>query len=299
MQIDDSHVNEEKEGGPDTAARPHLRSVGIVGLGVVGSSIGLDLVKGGTDCAGFDINPEHLRRALARGAVNRTVARLSDLAGCEAVLICVPPSRVAEVAKTLRRVSDATLIDVASCKSYLARTALQDPKFIPSHPMRGSNLSGPDAARDGLFEGGTWVITPVAGTSNESLQFAERLIRSTGATPVYMDAWTHDRVCARISHLPHVISSALVLTAFSQEPTEAHLLAGASFKDQTRVARGNPNLWRDTAMTNKEAIVQGLSELILRLGGFLQDLKDGDTAAVGAFFCTASDLLDTPTGEQL
>lgn len=277
-------------------AGPHLTvRIGIAGLGAVGASIGLDLVRVGSDCTGYDINSEHMRKAVDIGAVTRTVPSLSGLAGCDAVVLSVPPGQVAEVAAALRETSDATMIDVASAKSYLA-AAIRDPHFVPSHPMRGTNSRGPDAAREGMFRGAAWAITPVAETSPRSLAIAEKLIRSTGADPVFMDPWTHDRICARISHLPHVLSSALVLAALSQESTEARHLAGASFNDQARFAAGNPALWFEIVTSNKEAIVQALTDYISRLEGFLRDLKDGDQDSVKAFFCSAADLMEQAGG---
>lgn len=291
MQDDREPIDWSGEGRrPDGSARPCPLRIGIVGLGAVGASLGLALQRAGHVCSGFDVNPTHMRKALHRGAVNRAVDRLSDLAKCDAIFLCVPPGRVKEVRASLRTCSEATLIDVASAKSFLAGT--HDPRFVLSHPMRGSNLSGPDAAKEGLFEGGTWVITPLEETSPESLLTAEDLIRSTGAVPVRMDPQTHDRICARISHLSHVLSSALALTCLSQESTLAHLLAGASFRDMTRIARGNPLLWRDVLITNKEAVVPVLMDFIERLQGFAQALQTLNIPAVEAFFCDAADLVD-------
>ncbi len=299
MQTDNRHpIEERQEARQSAACPPRPLRVGIVGLGAIGATIGLGLLAAGAECLGYDSNPEHTRKALRRRAVSRTVARLADLADCKVVFLCVPPGRVLEVASTLRRESEATFIDVASAKSYLA-SVVRDPSFVLSHPMKGSNLSGPGAAKDGLFLGATWVITPLSGTSLESLRIADELIRRMGAIPVSMDPATHDRICARISHLPHVVSSALVLTALSQESVEAHLLAGASFNDVTRVAGGNPLLWRDVAMTNKEAIVQVLTDLMTRLEGFVRNLKDGDVAAVETFFCSAAELLEDEPSTKL
>jgi prephenate dehydrogenase len=275
-------------------SRSGLR-IGIAGLGAVGASIGRDLVRNGWDCTGFDINTDHMAKAVDAGAVTRCVPFLAGLAGCDAIFLSVPPGRVVDVAAGLRSASQATLIDVASAKSYLA-VGIDDPRFVLSHPMRGTNLSGPDAAREGLFRGAAWAITPLAATSPDSLAFAEQLIRSTGAMPVLMDPWTHDRICARISHLPHVLSSALVLAALSQEFTEARMLAGASFYEQTRFAAVNPTLWFEIVTSNKEEIVQALTEYMTRLENFLRDLKDGDDTAVEAFFCTAAHLIQKTDG---
>lgn len=293
MQRDDSPID-ARSGDRSGIFDPALH-VGIVGLGAIGASIGRDLVGAGVDCTGYDIHPEHMRKAIEIGAVTRIVSSPSCLGGCGAIFLCVPPGRVVEVAASIREFSNATLIDVASAKSYLA-AGMRDPKFVPSHPMRGTNLRGPDAARAGLFRSAAWAITPVAETSAAALELAEDLIRFTGATPVYIDPWTHDRICARISHLPHVLSSALVLAALSQESTEARRLAGASFYEQTRFATGNPALWFEIVTNNKEAIVHALTDYILRLEGFLRDLKDGDHAAVRAFFCAAADLADESGG---
>jgi prephenate dehydrogenase len=276
---------------PPTSGGTSSFRVGIAGLGAIGTSIGRDLVGAGSDCTGYDINPEHTLKAVDIGAVTRSVPSLSGLGGCDAIFLSVPPGRVLEVATALRESTDATLIDVASAKSFLA-AGKQDPDFVPSHPMRGTNLRGPAAAREGLFRGAPWAITPGATTSPASVAIAERLIRLTGATPVFMDPWTHDRICARISHLPHILSSALVLAALSQESTEARLLAGASFHAQARFATGNPALWLEIVSSNKEAIMQALNDYISRLEGFLRDLKDGDQAAVRAFFCTAAELVE-------
>jgi prephenate dehydrogenase len=296
MQNDGHHPIDQKVERPRRGAgRTRPLRVGIAGLGAVGASIGLDLVGGGFDCTGYDIDLEHMRKAVDMGAVSRSVPTLTGLAGCDAIFLSVPPGQVLEVAAALRAISDATLIDVASAKSFLT-SGIRDSNFVPTHPMRGTNLSGPAAAREGLFRGAAWAITPAAGTASGSLKIAEQLIRSTAATPLFMDPWTHDRICARVSHLPHVLSSALALAALSQEPTEARLLAGTSFHEQTRFAAGNPTLWFEIVTTNKEAVVHALTDYISRLEGFLRDLKDGDHAAVKTFFCSAADLVENAGG---
>lgn len=265
--------------------------VGVVGLGAIGTSIGMALSSAGYDCWGYDVSVDHVKTAESRGAVSRTVTSLTGLAECNAIFICVPPGSVLAVARILREASGAVLIDVASAKGYLARE-LDDPRFVPSHPMRGSNLSGPAAAATAVFSRAPWVITPLSCTSKPAIELARRLIAATGAVLVFLDAQRHDRICARISHLPHIVSSAAVLTAFAADAACAASLAGGSFRDVTRVATGNPALWEDITINNKEEIVKCLDDYISRLDALRRSLANGDRAAVGSFFRRAEAALD-------
>lgn len=280
-------------GGAASGAGPDLPSLRIlvVGAGGIGTSIALAFIDRVAEVAAHDLNPRHLAMARSMGAVNRCEDSLERAADCDVAFVCVLPTSVPHVVGHLRRFSKALIIDVASVKGYLA-AQVNDADLVLSHPMRGSNLSGPAAARKGLFERAPWVITPHRANSQESLERAIQLIRALGAVPVVMDPERHDRICARVSHLTHILSSAAVLTTFDGNCADVARLAGGSFRDLTRVARGNPSLWEDITIINRGEIVKCLDDYLARLEEVRRALRSGDRPAVAAFFSQAQAILD-------
>ncbi|MEN8114197.1 MAG: prephenate dehydrogenase/arogenate dehydrogenase family protein [Actinomycetota bacterium] len=232
----------------------------ISGTGLIGTSIALGLRELGWETLGWDPNPDALAGAADVGAIE-PVADL-DAAGLTAddlLILAAPPSSVIETLATLD--TPALVVDVASVKSPVL-AAVNTPRFIGTHPMAGREVTGPSAARVGLFRGATWVVVP-NGAADADVAFVESIVTGLGARPVQMSAAEHDAAVARISHLPQILAAAL-LDGAADVPGALDLAAG-SFRDLTRVAASDPAIWMDILTTNRAEVAEAAEELRTRL----------------------------------
>ena len=229
----------------------------VIGTGLIGTSIALAARRSGTECRGFYADPATLARAAALGAFDAAGSLADAIAGAELVVVAVPVGAApAVVAEVLGVVGTGTVVtDVASTKRVIA--AIDDPRFVPGHPIAGGAAGGPARAAADLFEAATWFLTPTPTTAAESVALVERFVSSLGARPVRTAADAHDRMLALTSHLPHAIANALMLAAAKDETALAH--AGASFREMTRVAGANPPLWTDILLENRDELDAALA----------------------------------------
>lgn len=272
--------------------------VAVVGIGVMGGSLGLALRHraGVGRVVGFDPDPDVRARAVARGAVSEAADTVAGaVADARIVFVAAPVSSTVSVAREAIAASaaDCLVTDVASSKAGIlaALTEEERRRFIGGHPICGSERGGVDHARDGMFEGATYFLTPSDETRPDLYERLHHLISRIGARPSAIDADAHDRILALVSHLPHVIASALIHQAASTTPRgrEALRSAGPSFSDLTRVAGANPPLWADILMANAEAVAEAIDDHARRLGGVADLVRDGDQARIEEFFQRAAD----------
>jgi prephenate dehydrogenase len=256
-----------------------LSRIAIVGTGLVGSSIGLAARRAGVAVAGFDADATVLAEAVRRGAVTGG----GSLADAELIVVAVPVGvAAATVRETLAAAPNAVVTDVASTKRSVA--AIDDPRFVPGHPIAGGATGGPGRATADLFDGATWFLTPTPATTPESVELVERFVSSLGARPVRAAANAHDRMLALTSHLPHAIANALMLAAAEDETALAH--SGASFREMTRVAGANPPLWTDILLENRDELDVALAAFRTALDALAvagrDELEASITAAAAA-----------------
>lgn len=232
----------------------------ISGTGLIGTSIALGLKSLGWDTLGWDMNAAALAGAAAAGAVDPVDGvDAVDLGPDDLLVLASPPTSI--VATLADLATDALVIDVASVKAPIVDAA-RIPRFVGTHPMAGSEVTGPDAARAALFRGATWVIVP--GTASEAdIGTVERIVTDLGARPVRMTADEHDAAVARISHLPQILAAAL-LEGAKQAPGAMDLAAG-SFRDLTRVAASDPSVWMDILSANRSEVAEAIEWLRARL----------------------------------
>ena len=238
----------------------------IIGAGLVGASVGCALTRAGLRVHLEDHVPSHAIVAAGRGAgvVSRAPQDLVQL-----VVVATPPTAVpAAVDEALGRFPHATVTDVASVKAAILERLDSDDagRYVGSHPMAGSQFTGPLTASADLFVDRTWVITPSSANSSRDVNRVRELVRLCGARIVEMDPATHDQAVAQVSHLPHLMS---ILTAgHLREVPEPHLmLAGQGIRDVTRIAGSDPVLWRQILFANRDAVRQ-------ELGGIRADLEE-------------------------
>lgn len=254
----------------------------VIGAGLVGASVGCALTAAGWQVHLRDSRISHARVAESLGAGSTDVP-VRDEVGL--VVAAVPPLALVEViTHALRSYPNAVVTDVGSVKaSVLARLRSQQAdlsRYVGSHPMAGSQYSGPMTAHPDLFEDRTWVITPHPQSDPAAVVLVEQMITACRARQVRMDVDEHDAAVARVSHLPHLMSAVLAghLTAL---PTEQLELAGQGLRDVTRIAGGDPQLWQQILAANAAAIRPELLAIRDRLTAVLTALAD-DPEAVRA-----------------
>jgi len=258
-------------------------SVLVIGCGLIGTSIGLALREHDVDVHLDDVSRSNLELAVSRGAGSPDPLAAPDL-----IVVAVPPSNVVDaVAHALETWPDAVVTDVASVKADLATSIAALPgadRYVGSHPMAGSERSGPMAASARLFEGRPWAVTPLDGAGERAVRVVESVAELVGAVPITMDAASHDRAVALVSHVPHVLS--VLAAARLADAPQSHLsLAGAGLRDVTRIAASDSALWSDILRSNAEE-VRSLLELVRA------DL-DGLIGSLGSDERSVSDVLES------
>jgi prephenate dehydrogenase len=259
--------------------------IAVLGVGLIGGSIGRAArarIDGAT-VVGFDPDPETVARAVGVGAVNRAAASVVEACeGAEQVVCAAPVSGLVELAREALAASgdDVVVTDVGSTKREIVDALGDDQRFIGGHPLAGAETAGVEHARAGLFDGATWYLTPTSRTEGVLYDRLYRLLANLGARPAAIDAETHDRLMASVSHLPHVLANVLVAQAARALESERLPPTGPSFRDATRVAGANPALWRDILLSNREAVAAELDSFSATLARVGADLRAGDTDAL-------------------
>jgi prephenate dehydrogenase len=258
----------------------------VVGTGLLGTSIGLALRRHDVEVWLSDVNREHVRTASGLGAGVPT-PRDSDRPPA-LVVVAVPPDLVGrEVGAALVRFPDAVVTDVGSVKgeplaAVAAAAGLE--RYVGSHPMAGSERSGPLAASASLFDGRPWAVTPHEHSAPAAVATVLALAALCGATPVEMAPDEHDVAVARISHVPHLLA-VLVAGRLAEAPPEHLALSGQGVRDVTRVAAGDPALWKQIVTGNAAAVLGLLGEVRGQLDVLIEAVSSGSRDALG-------DLLD-------
>jgi prephenate dehydrogenase len=267
--------------------------VAVLGVGLIGGSIGLAAREriAGAEVVGYDPDGNALAAARERGAVDRAAASVADAVdGADAVFACAPVGVLpALVAEALAAAGDDTVVsDVGSTKRQIA-AAVDDPRFIGGHPIAGSESAGVDSARGDLFDGADWYLTPSERSGGLLFGRLHGLLVGLGAQPVAIDAETHDRVLAAVSHLPHVLANVLVSQAARRLTQDDERLprVGPSFRDMTRVAGANPGIWTDIYMSNAEAVADEIDAAVHVLNQVSQWLRGESAEAIAGWSETA------------
>lgn len=263
--------------------------VAVAGVGLIGGSIGLALRARVPDAevVGYDSAPAVLEAAVERGAVERGAGVLGEaLAGAAACFLCAPVTALADLLPEALDAApeDCVVTDVGSTKRLIAG-ATDDQRFVGGHPVAGGERSGLAAARADLFDGAAWYLTPGPYSSGVLYERLHRLIAALGARPVAIDADTHDRLLATVSHLPHVLANVLVAQAARAVAREDEPLprTGPSFRDATRVAGSSSAVWTGIFTSNAEAIAAEIDEVVERLRDVARTLRRGEGDAIAAW----------------
>ncbi len=263
-----------------------MKKIAVLGLGLIGGSLGLALHQAGIakHISGYDSNPDETYHALEIGAITE-ICNTPEKAVQQAdiVILATPILAMHEllerIAPKLKR--GVLVTDTASTKVQIlnwAKTLLPAKvMFVGGHPMAGREFSGIKAAEVGLFEGSAYCLIPAGHASSEGVAQLSEIVMQLRAHPLVLDAERHDRLVAGISHLPFVLSSALVQCLSKEEVwRESTTLAAGGFRDMSRLAAGSPIMYRDICVTNKEEILKCLDALASELDNIRSLISSGD-----------------------
>ena len=266
--------------------------VAVVGVGLIGGSVGLAAREQlGAEVVGWDPAPDALQAAVARGALDRAAPDVAEaLAGAEVAFVAAPVGALPAAVRAALDAAgdDCAVTDVGSTKRAVVE-ATTDPRFIGGHPLAGAAAAGVQHARADLFQGATWYLTPTARSRGTLYERLHRLLTQLGARPAAIDAATHDRLLATVSHLPHVLANVLVAQAAQALGEESVPATGPSFRDVTRVAGSNTAIWRDIYLANADALIAAIDDATARLAVVRADLAGADGDAVARWNDAARD----------
>jgi prephenate dehydrogenase len=279
---------------PPPEVEGSFRRVAIVGSGLMGTSIAMAATRAGSEVVGWDRDPDVLARAAATGALSVAASFDEAVAAADLVVVATPIAAVAQaVADALRLAPAAVVTDAASVKAGVladVAAAVADrpllARFVPGHPMGGSERSGPEHASPSVVDGIVWVVTPTAAADPANVAALESWIERIGARPVRLDPERHDRLVAMVSHLPQVASTSLMGVAATEEADEPDilLLAAGGFRDLTRLAASQPALWSDILVANRRQVAAAIDAFVGRLQQLRDRILDEDPHGVEAVF---------------
>ncbi|WP_408873389.1 prephenate dehydrogenase/arogenate dehydrogenase family protein [Gluconobacter roseus] len=271
---------------------PLFRSLAVIGPGLIGSSVLRRARETGTiaeTLIAADTSSRVLERVRELDIADVTTADLAEAAQADCVMICVPVGAVEQVARQLlpHMKSGSILTDVASVRGQLGPkiTAIlpENVAYVPGHPMAGTEHSGPDAGFSTLFEDRWALLVPPEGADQNAITTIEKLWTLCGARTKILTDDEHDRICAMVSHLPHLLAFTICDTAdnLSDELRAAVLdYAASGFRDFTRIAASDPVMWRDIFLANREALLGTLDRFVADTQAMADAIRKGDEAGI-------------------
>lgn len=277
----------------------HFKRIAIAGVGLIGGSLAAALKQAGSvdEIVGLGRRRETLEQALSLGLIDTIADETAYLGDIDVLVLAAPVAQTAAVLHSIApRLGVETIVtDAGSTKSDViaaARAALGERfvNFVPGHPIAGAEKSGPCAARADLFVGRNIVLCPEAETRPPAVEAVRAMWQATAARVVDMPAALHDHIFAAVSHLPHLAAFALVDDLACREDASRYFdFAASGFRDFTRIAGSNPEMWRDIALANRSALLDELAAYQAKLNEIASALQDGDAVALERIFSRASE----------
>ena len=257
----------------------------VIGIGLIGGSFALTLKDKGIceEVIGVDNSERNRAKAVELGLVDRTLPLDEAIPAADLIVLATPVDSIPLLAvKVLNKVDRQVVIDMGSTKQELCEVIAQHPRrgrFVATHPMWGTEYSGPEAAVHDGFEGRTVVLCDGAESDPDALKLVEDIYRKIGMPIKYMSSEEQDTHTAYVSHISHITSFALALTVLEKEREEEHIfdLAGGGFESTVRLAKSSPETWAPIFMQNKYNVLDVLREHIHQLQIFRRLLDKDDT----------------------
>jgi prephenate dehydrogenase len=280
----------------------------VIGLGLIGGSIAIDLRKAGiaTEIVGVDHRPENCAKAVELGLVDRTVSEVDAYRDADLIIVAIPVNAMCQLLPSiLDQLKDgAVVIDAGSTKNLICKAVADHPKrqqFVAAHPIAGTENSGPTAAFSGLFRGKTNIICEQEKSSPKALEVAGRVFDALEMNTMFMESDEHDKHVAYVSHLSHVSSFLLGQTVLDIEKDEKNIfaLAGSGFASTVRLAKSSPEMWAPIFEQNLDYLSQALQEYIMHLQRFHYHLLKRDTKELYRIMSNANEIRRVLEGIEL
>ena len=268
-------------------------NIGIIGLGLIGGSMAIDLKRRGfaQQVLGVEAEPVNASAALGIGLADQVVG-LHECVSCSDIIVLAVPVGAArrllpEILDMIPEGSDKVVIDVCSTKDHLVHSVKDHPArrhYVAPHPMAGTEYSGPWAAMSGMFDGHACIICDPEDSCPEAVKKVEALYDTLNMRVIRMDSANHDVHTAYVSHISHVTSFALALTVLDKEKDEKHIfdLASGGFSSTVRLAKSSPDMWTPILKQNRDNVMHVMDTYIEKMNAFRQAIADGDEDSIRA-----------------
>jgi len=262
--------------------------IAIIGVGLIGGSLAIRLheKKLASRLLGVDTNPGHARKAIEMELVDEMVSLDEAVDQADVLVLAIPVDQAVLLLPTLLdRVSQQIVLDLGSTKAQLVEGVKQHPargRYVATHPMWGTEYSGPAAARSDAYHNKAVIICNAADTDEDALEWTRGMYQKIGMHLLEMDATAHDLHAAYVSHISHITSFALANTVLKKEQQEQAIfeLASAGFESTVRLAKSNPAMWLPIFMQNRENVLDVLNEHIEQLIAFRDHIRNEDREAL-------------------
>ena len=275
-----------------------VKQITVIGVGLIGGSFALALKANGCTATvvGYGRSEESLKKGVALGVIDRYETSIeAAINGSDLILLSVPVGTIKEILPQLKSAiqAGAVVTDVGSTKGSVVDAVIElfgevPPRFIPGHPIAGTEKSGVEAAFPELFNDRRIILTPLKNSDPEALTMVHHLWALTGAEVSEMSVERHDNVLAATSHLPHVLAFTLVDTlANLDEHDDIFRYAAGGFRDFTRIASSDPQMWHDICLNNRDALLTIIERFQSDLQGLTSAILEGDSEAISKKFESA------------
>ena len=269
-----------------------IMKVGVIGLGLIGGSMAIDLKRKGfaQEVLGVEAEPLNAAAAQKIGLADRVVPLQECVEESDLIILAVPVGAAVKMLPDILDIfasqnAEKVVIDVCSTKEHLSRAVKYHKarkQYVATHPMAGTEYSGPWAAMPGLFDGHACIICDAEESSPKAVQTVERLYDTLNMRTIYMNSSNHDVHTAYVSHISHVTSFALALTVLDKEKDEKHIfdLASGGFSSTVRLAKSSPDMWIPILTQNRDNVLQVMDTYIEKMNAFRKAIAEGDEEAV-------------------
>lgn len=260
------------------------KNAAIIGIGLLGSSLGMALKNSGYERSGWTRRPDVTQWALEHGVIDRGYATPEEaFSDADILILCVPIPQIIEYIRQYSHLMKpgALLTDIGSVKSVVEKAALSvNARFIGGHPMAGTEKTGPENGFPTLYANADVFVVPPAGAREEDTAEVEKLWRSIGTNTTRINAEEHDNLVAHTSHLTHVVASALTLATLDVDSEAKRRLrfsgSATGFRDTSRIASSSPQMWREIIEHNVPAVVDSLRSFAKRFEAMAEQIQSGD-----------------------
>ncbi|MEY3782847.1 MAG: hypothetical protein RIS97_1025 [Pseudomonadota bacterium] len=281
------------------AKKTHFEQLGIIGCGLMGSSFALAMKRAGLvkRIVGYSKSPSTTAKALQLGVIDvEAASALQAVSGSDIVLIAVPVAAIESTFKAIKHLitPDMLIMDVGSTKTDVVDSAQRVlgslvGSFVPAHPIAGKEVSGVENADVNLYNGRQVIFTPIGRTLTAQLSRAESVWTALGCNVQSMSPEAHDAAFAAVSHLPHLLAFAMMNSIGAQKNADDFLsLAGSGFRDFTRIAASDPEMWHDIFIANRTQLLAQIDTFKQTLQGFENSLLASDSIKLEAAIAAAS-----------